>query len=232
MTPGMVCQNCGSERVGADGVCANCGWSADTAASAYGTKPVQTVGANDLGATRESTAFPRGPRPGMNLPGTNVAGGNPGQGLLSRSAASGPSGPSTPSAPRVDTPDLMADDDLDEVPPEDEIEDFCGNCGAPIQHGRTFCGKCGAPVTRGGVGQTTASSRHVAYDIPPPWRPEDREAPTQLDIQASGGAAQAATGLTPQQRAIRIGLGILCLLGSLVTAVLAILQLVSAVGGK
>ena len=102
---------------------------------------------------------------------------------------------------------------------------YCGACGARIEPGQTFCGQCGTPVSASGVFSTgmaavSSDSGHYMVGGYPEWDPDDRDAPTVVDAPIRGGyRAQAADS---SGRALRIIVGVLCLLGSLISAIAAI----------
>ena len=102
---------------------------------------------------------------------------------------------------------------------------YCGACGARIEPGQTFCGQCGTPVSASGVfstGMTSISSDSGHYTVggSSEWDPDDRDAPTVVDAPIRGGyRAQTADS---SGRALRIIVGVLCLLGSLISAIAAI----------
>ena len=103
---------------------------------------------------------------------------------------------------------------------------YCGACGAPIEPGQTFCGQCGTPVSASGVfssGMTSVSSDSGHYIVGgyPEWDPEDRDAPTVVDAPIRGGYRAPST-TDASGRALRIIVGVLCLLGSLISAIAAI----------
>jgi zinc-ribbon domain len=103
---------------------------------------------------------------------------------------------------------------------------FCGACGARIEPGQTFCGQCGTPVAASGVFSAAApavseDSGHYIVGAYPQWDPADRDAPTVVDAPIRGGHRVAPTG-DSSGRALRIIFGVLCLLGSLISAIAAI----------
>ena len=55
----------------------------------------------------------------------------------------------------------------------------------------------------------------------PEWDPKDRDAPTVVDAPIRGGYRAPSTG-DASGRALRIIVGVLCLLGSLISAIAAI----------
>jgi hypothetical protein len=126
---------------------------------------------------------------------------------------------------------------------------YCGTCGAPIEAGEQYCGQCGTPVSAGsGTEQRTAMrptpsapGRYrddTGFDDEK-WTPYDNDAPTEAYAPSvHGGFGQSYpgygrsmpgyTGAYPAQaprgnRELRIVLGILCILGGLVSGAGAII---------
>ncbi len=103
---------------------------------------------------------------------------------------------------------------------------FCGACGARIEPGQTFCGQCGAPVAASGVFSAAmtsvpSDSGHYVVGGYPEWDPDDRDSPTVVDAPVRGAYRAAPTG-DASGRALRVIFGVLCLLGSLISAIAAI----------
>lgn len=103
---------------------------------------------------------------------------------------------------------------------------FCGACGARIEPGQTFCGQCGTPVAASGVFSAAmpsapSDSGHYVVSGYPEWDPDERDAPTVVDAPIRGGY-RAAPAADNSGRTLRIIVGVLCLLGSLVSAIAAI----------
>lgn len=195
-----VCQHCGADVVGAGGVCAVCGWRASARSSMNESDP-QATRADDPAATRAdgSSRAPGGLRAD-------------GSGLFAYAPRS--NGPAnTPGRTSAATP----------APASTR---YCGACGARIEPGQTFCGQCGTPVSASGVfssGMTSVSSDSGHYIVGgyPEWDPEDRDAPTVVDAPVRGGYRAPSTS-DASGRALRVIVGVLCLLGSLISAIAAI----------
>jgi hypothetical protein len=112
---------------------------------------------------------------------------------------------------------------------------FCGACGARLEPGQTFCGQCGTPVAASGVfsAQTTSGpsdSGHYVVGGYPEWNPDDRDAPTVVDAPIRGG--YRAAGGDASGRALRVIVGVLCLLGSLISAIAAIVLALITFSGR
>jgi hypothetical protein len=199
-----VCQHCGADAVGAGGVCAVCGWRASARSSMNESDP-QATRADDPAATRADGS--------SHAPGGLRAGGS---GLFAYAPRSnGPANGPTKTPGRVSA-----------ATPAPASTRYCGACGARIEPGQTFCGQCGTPVSASGVfssGMTSVSSDSGHYIVGgyPEWDPEDRDAPTVVDAPIRGGYRAPLTGAA-SGRALRIIVGVLCLLGSLVSAIAAI----------
>ena len=195
-----VCQHCGADAVGAGGVCAVCGWRASARSSMNESDP-QATRADDPAATRAdgSSRAPGGLRAG-------------GSGLFAY-------------APRTNGP-AKTPVRVSAATPAPASTRYCGACGARIEPGQTFCGQCGTPVSASGVfssGMTSVSSDSGHYMVGgyPEWDPEDRDAPTVVDAPIRGGYRAPST-TDASGRALRIIVGVLCLLGSLISAIAAI----------
>jgi hypothetical protein len=199
-----TCQHCGADAVGANGVCAACGWRASVRDVLNESDP-QATNAADPAATRADA--------GSRAPGGVGALRAGGSGLF----AYAPKPAHTPS----NTPGRVT-----AATPAPASTRFCGACGARIEPGQTFCGQCGTPVTASGVFSAAMSaapseSGHYIVGSYPEWNPNDRDAPTVVDAPIRGGYRAASSGDT-SGRALRVIVGVLCLLGSLVSAIAAI----------
>jgi hypothetical protein len=133
-----------------------------------------------------------------------------GSGLFAYAPRSSPDGPRRGNAPT----------------PSSGSSRYCGACGARIEPGQTFCGQCGTPVAASGVFSTgmasvSSDSGHYIVSGYPEWDPKDRDAPTVVDAPIRGGHRAAPAG-DSSGRALRIIVGVLCLLGSLISAIAAI----------
>jgi hypothetical protein len=207
-----TCDHCGADAVGADGLCRACGWRA-------GGPVAGAEDAPSLAETREA-----------DVPAPVHAS------LLAR--------PHTPARPATTGPrSLYADQatvgavgrpgnaDLGMGP----SSRFCGTCGARVEAGKQFCGQCGSPIMpTGGFEDGTALQRPVFAGLRDPsdsWGAADPDAPTEAFGQfgassyprqfgASGYYSQSGA----QQRSdTRILIGILCVLGGLLSAGAAII---------
>jgi hypothetical protein len=80
---------------------------------------------------------------------------------------------------------------------------------------------------------TTVSSDSGHYTVGgyPDWDPADRDAPTVVDAPIRGGYRAAPTG-SNSGRALRVIFGVLCLLGSLISAIAAIVLALISFSGK
>lgn len=189
-----TCENCGADAVDARGVCRACGWQ-------MGNETTLDDDSPSLGETRAADA--------LESPGTSAG--------APRSAGS------TPPAPRGGT------------------ARFCGTCGARLEPGEAFCGQCGTPVGAGSdytrnVPADSPSRYYVggdgwsggngdayteAYTAPPlpPVAPYNRPSAVGGGPYTPGNfGASAAPRAADQSQAGRIVFGLLCILGSIVSA--------------
>lgn len=209
-----TCANCGADTIDERGICQSCGWR--NSAGSHGTD----VSSPSLGATR-AAEIPAGTA----IPASRHTNG----------MTYDPSGQMAPTGTPQASPTA--------VPPSAGTNiRFCGACGARITGNEAFCGQCGAPVSAPSGPDYTmpqpgpASRYHVGNA--PGWAPEFGDEPTEAFVPAraqqyarpSSGIPYGQTGFgAPEPRAsstrgLRIGLGILCLVGSLASAVVAVLE--------
>ena len=240
----MTCVYCGADAVDASGVCQACGRHVASASAtphhdshdAYESTDAtaETREADILLPARRATAAPplahQGP-PAMPAPRSGDRNGDRGDGGP-RTGVRGGSGVYGGAAPSTNR--------------------YCGTCGAEIEPGMQFCGQCGASVTgvagfegatfagaprRGtfppGARSAFASDTSPGYDD---WSPADQDAPTEqftppfaypnAPHRQSGAfgphapAPDAGGGLSREMSAF---LGILCILGALVSGAGAII---------
>lgn len=221
----MTCERCGADAVDARGRCHNCGWQMPTATyTDQGSSP-------SLGETR-AAQVPAGTtgRTGA-VPPTQGAGANPARpvralgGGLPPVPASGGRGSrycGTCGAPL------------------EPGRAFCGQCGTPVAEAGGYGAAVPAGAQRYQVG--SSSERWVAEDgdspteefsdVPPAYQNPYGSSPVQAPLSGPYGANMGYTSgvgapplTTPSgnSRSVRIVLGMLCLLGSAVSAVAAIL---------
>lgn len=216
-----TCEHCGADAVGADGLCRACGWQAGGVAA---------LGAQDapsLAETREADV----PMPVRSS-------------LLAR--------PQTPARPAANgARSSYADHStigMDGRPSGADLgmgpsSRYCGTCGARIEGGKQFCGQCGSPIfPTAGIDDGTALQRSVypggVRGPADSWSAADQDAPTEefgpyspggypRQFGASGYYAQSAAASAAGSDT-RLLIGILCVLGGLLSAagaiVLAILH--------
>lgn len=207
-----TCENCGAETVDARGVCRTCGWHAGDDVTLDDDSP-------SLGATRAADVLePQGARP------TRSGGATPPR--PSATVQHSMSSAGTPPSPRGSAGTAR----------------FCGTCGARLEPGEAFCGQCGTPVSAAGdytrnvpAGPT---SRYYAggnggwsagngddyteeFTAPPlpAAAPYNRPSAVGGGPYTPGGfGAPASPPIADQSRTGRIVFGLLCILGSLVSA--------------
>ncbi|HEX6800449.1 MAG TPA: zinc ribbon domain-containing protein [Ktedonobacterales bacterium] len=205
------CENCGADSVDARGVCRTCGWQASDDVTLDDDSP-------SLGATRAADVLePKGtraPRSGGATPPRP-----------STSAQYGASSAGTPPSPRGGTGTAR----------------FCGTCGARLEPGEAFCGQCGTPVSaagdytrnvpagstsryyvggNGGWSGSNGDDYTEAFTAPPlpAAAPYNRPSTAGGGPYTPPGFGAATPPATDQSRTGRIVFGLLCILGSLVSA--------------
>lgn len=217
-----TCEHCGADAVNAEGICANCGWQAPDAAYESDDLP-------SLGETRAADfAMPSGtpesrstqtPPPRLSRNGEAPYAGRP-------TRTSGPAG--------------------NGMGTTGGTARYCGTCGARIAAGEAFCGQCGTPVGASGGDYGTVnmpSGPASRYQVGGTgWTPASGDDPTEEFIappsnaypRTPPGAAYMPAGYTNGQnmppmaaqngsgRTVRIVFGILCLAGSIGSAVAAV----------
>jgi zinc ribbon protein len=111
---------------------------------------------------------------------------------------------------------------------------FCGTCGARLEPGSAFCGQCGTPVTTSGVHSTkmratSAGPGFYRASAGGAWDEADEadgDARTVAELpmeQVFGGGGYADYApADDNSRTQRLIFGVLCLIGSFVLAVAAI----------
>lgn len=206
-----TCENCGADTVDARGVCRACGWQAGDDVTIDDDSP-------SLGQTRAADAAepPRGSAQWS-------AGGASArtQATAQYRAGSG----ATPPSPRGGAGAGTAR--------------FCGTCGARLEPGEAFCGQCGTPVGASGdytrnvpAGPTSryyaggngawSSGGDDAYTEEYTAPPLPAAAPYNRPSAPGGGvytpANFGATAAPVESRAGRVVFGLLCIVGSLISA--------------
>lgn len=228
----MTCVYCGADAVDASGVCQACGRRA-AGASAPHHDGHDTYDNTDFTAeTREAdiplparrvTAAPAATPPPA---GERAGGRGPHSGVRGGSGVYGGAAPNT--------------------------NRYCGTCGAEIEPGMQFCGQCGTPVVgaagfdgasytgapRRGTNPPAARSTYTGNSQPgySRWSPADQDAPTEQftppyayphapyrQSDSFGPRAHAAETSGRLSREMRAFLGILCILGALISGAGAII---------
>jgi hypothetical protein len=210
-----TCEQCGADTVDSQGICRNCGWQAQDPESLED-------GAPSLGETRAAGVIDDGagapgarptPRPRFERTTQLPPYGTPGQ-------------PASPSKPPV-------------LGTSTSIARYCGACGARISGSEAFCGQCGTPVGAppGSYGGP-APRYHVGGTGN--WTPEQGEAPTEAYIPSPGAGYAGSRPGAPYYpvsqpgarqgnggRTARIVIGVLCLMGSVGSAIAAVILAVA-----
>lgn len=217
-----TCERCGANAVNVRGVCDNCGWRTAGSGGAFDDS------SPSLGETRAADVpfTPAEQRPTV-MPGTRAP--NTPMPPLERTTGM-PNQPGTPRStvdarPRYSTAAPAS------------TSRYCGTCGARIAPGEVFCGQCGTPVGAGsnaGTSLQPAANQYGRYQIDgdSAWSPAEGDAPTEAFVPTSA-QSYARGGYTPSPgaqatpanasaRTGRIIVGVICLTGSLASAIGAI----------
>lgn len=217
-----TCEQCGADAVDATGRCAHCGWQApmsdyddDGAPSLGETRAADIPDVVEVRGSRASqTPEPRFDRTAQ-LPNYGQPYPQPSRG-----------GPNTPPVNGATGMTGTAR--------------YCGACGARITGNEAFCGQCGTPIgaTSGGFG-SAMDQQQTRYQVggSGAWQQGAGDDPTEMFVPAPMNPYQQRTGGMPYQpvgyqpapqrptnssRTVRIVFGILCLAGSIGSAVAAI----------
>lgn len=209
-----TCENCGADTVDARGMCRTCGWQAGDEVTVDDDSP-------SLGQTRAADAAepPRG--------GAQWSAGA----TRSRASTTSQYGAASSGMPASSRGAGTAG-----------TARFCGTCGARLEPGEAFCGQCGTPVGAGGdytrnvpAGQpsryyvggngawagTGGDAYTEEYTAPPlpAAAPYNRPSAPGAGIYTPPGfGAQTAPETAGESRAGRVVFGLLCILGSLISA--------------
>jgi len=216
-----TCEQCGADAVDARGICRVCGWSARD--NAYDTSDETP----SLGETRAADILPGGY--GVSGPSSQSSRGSRVNPYPTETRPTAPVGGAT-SGGR-----------------------FCGTCGARLESGTAFCGQCGTPVSTGTASGLTFGASGLRatgqeqYRVGG-WSDDDGNELTEAMIPDAtgyngfgrsgvgqglpyGGAPYHPTGYMPARgsatpsssRTTRLVVGILCLVGSVVSASAAVI---------
>lgn len=219
-----TCVQCGADAVNAQGVCARCGWRAPDAAYESDDSP-------SLGETRAADFAVSGAAP------ESRAAQTPPPRFSGTSEMPYPGQPARASGP-------TANNGLGTTA---GTARYCGTCGARIAAGEAFCGQCGTPVGAsggdfgtvnmpsgpasryqigGGTGWTPASGDTPTEEyLAPPSHIYPQTPPGAAYMPSTYGSGQNMPPMAAQngsRRTVRIVFGILCLVGSIGSAVAAV----------
>lgn len=220
-----TCEQCGADQVDARGICQNCGWRAS------GRSFTATSSNPSLGETRAADLPASALAAERAAPVGRTAGANQYQQNQQTPPQYESAAPVTPSAARPTT-------------------SFCGTCGARLEPGQVFCGQCGAPVSVAPYGTAlspVAGQRSGFYPgDDAAWSAQDGNALTEAVAPVAGYGGMRAAGSVPYgnrygsgmqppaaiptsdgSRTTRLVLGVLCLCGSLFSAIAAIVVALS-----
>jgi hypothetical protein len=220
-----TCEHCGADAVGVDSICRACGWRA------AGSEVVEPDDTPSLAETRAADL----PVPARS-PLLSRVQAPPAFGARDVRGAPAPSGGSSTHA---GTGPL----------PGGQTSRFCGTCGARIEVGQQFCGQCGSAVLGGSdIEEGTALQRSVyppaprRASSPNAWASVDQDAPTEtfMDYPDQGmgsypqqfgfgrpAMGQAGGAARDQSSDVRILIGILCVLGGLISGAGALILALS-----
>lgn len=217
-----TCEQCGADAVDARGICRNCGWQARLGIF------IEADDTPSLGETRAADIPPGG------------------------YAASSPAAQSTRNArmnqyPTDARPTALVGGGATSG------GRFCGSCGARIENGVAFCGQCGSPIAASATNALTYGSNGLRppeqerYRVGG-WSDGDGNDPTEAIPGATGYSGFGRSGAGPglpyggapyhptgymQSRSstanagsshtMRLIVGVLCIIGSIVSASSAII---------
>lgn len=212
-----TCEQCGADAVDARGICRNCGWDTQTKMYANDDDDAQS-----LGETRAADIPPGGyAASSAGLAPTRI---NPRSSYTPDTRSTAASGGAISGGGR-----------------------FCGTCGARLEPGIAFCGQCGTPVSSStasasafgasGPRQSGQDQYHVGG-----WPDDDGNEMTEA-IMPNFGRSTAGPGMgfgatpyhqsgysasqpgvrSPSSQTTRLIAGVICLVGSIVSASIAII---------
>lgn len=226
-----TCEQCGADTVDEQGVCHTCGWHAPEPASADlydAVEPDEDLDdAPSLGETRAAEV--------ADAPATSSTGRYSAAPVVERTtdmprftaAGAGHSEPHPGGRAR---------------PSGGATGQFCGACGARIAGGEMYCGQCGSPVGqmggtatgRVGMPMTLANGTGTGWSEVEGDAPTEAFAVSQRGYTRPGSSTPFPTGrygqtsgvpvpATNSTRTMRVIFGALCLVGSLVSALAAVI---------
>jgi hypothetical protein len=214
-----TCEQCGADAVDATGRCRNCGWQTpagdydDDAPSLGETRAADVPDMVEIRGGRTSQA----PEPRFDRTAQMPNYGQP----YPQSLLGGPPTPVNGATGAIGT------------------GRFCGACGARITGNEAFCGQCGTPIGATSSGFNSAPDQiQTRYQVggPAGWQQGAGDDPTEMFVAPPINPYQQRTGVPYQpagynraaqrapdsSRTVRIVFGILCLAGSISTAIAAI----------
>lgn len=226
-----TCEQCGADSVDAQGRCQTCGWQAPAA-------DYDEDGSPSLGETRAADV------PDV----AEVYGGRAPQAAeprFERTAQMPNYGqpPQPPSRVGPATPPLNGATGMTGMTGMTGTTRYCGACGARITGNEAFCGQCGTPIGATGVGFGSGmDQQQTRYQVggAPGWQQGAGDDPTEMFVAPPMQPYQQRSGVPYQSgypagyrqadqqrpaessRTVRIVFGILCLAGSIGSAVAAI----------
>jgi hypothetical protein len=217
-----TCEQCGANAVDERGICGNCGWEADARAF-RADEDAQSLGETRAAQVQTSVGPAREQRGTMNARFERTS--QLPQQPPARTTGHMGTGPGAPSS----------------------TSRFCGTCGARIVGNEAFCGQCGTPVGQGsgdfGTAMDARGSGPGQYgQRGGTWAAADGDAPTEAFVVSpapgygrSGlngpygqaaytpGGSLAGQPADDSSRSVKTMFGVLCLVGSIVSAIAAVI---------
>lgn len=216
-----TCEQCGADAIDGRGRCLNCGWQAPGSDYEQDSSPslgeTRAADIQDVVEARNSRAT-HSPAP-----------------RFDRTAQMPPYGQMQPQPAHAgpNTPPFAGATAMTGT------SRFCGACGARITGNEAFCGQCGTPIGATGSGfGSDMDQEPTRYQVSGAsgWQQRGGDEPTEMFMPAPANPYQPRSGVPYQQtgnapavsraddssRTVRIVFGILCLAGSISSAVAAI----------
>ena len=222
-----TCEQCGADAVNARGICANCGWQSPE-------RMYDDDGSPSLGETRAAEIPAGEAAPGAGRSPT------PPSRFTQTAEMQRPGQPSRVSGPQAGTG----------MGTSAGTARYCGTCGARIANGEAFCGQCGTPVGAGSgdygtvnmavgpvsryqVGGTGWGGDAPTEEYAAPFGNAYPNTPANMPYtppQFGSGPNMTSVGAPAASgsgRTVRIVFGVLCLAGSIASAVVAVILAVT-----
>ena len=230
-----TCEQCGADTVDEQGVCHTCGWRASQPSSADLYDEVEAEDDIDespsLGETRAAEA--------ADAPSLASAGRFSAAPVVERTTDMPHNTLATHSEPHPGGGRARTSSGA--------TGRFCGTCGARVAGGEMYCGQCGSPVAQlsgtatGRVGMPMTLGNGTLAG----WSQAEGDAPTEAFVVSQRGLSRPGSSTpfpagpyghtsgvpataTSSTRTMRVIFGVLCLVGSLVSAAAAVIVALQA----